>query len=61
MPDMSNAREQCAHRWYGMGRCPELAITTRPIEYKDQGVMYDVPLCESHSDFFDQNRVRVKH
>jgi hypothetical protein len=58
MPSLVNG--QCAHRWSGMGRCLELAITTRPVEYKDLGVVYDVPLCESHSEFFDQNRVRVK-
>jgi hypothetical protein len=45
---------QCAHRWRGLGRCLELAITTRPLAQGD--VIYDVPLCEGHADHFDKQR-----
>jgi hypothetical protein len=47
---------QCAHRWEGMSRCLELAIVTRPIE-RDQ-VIYDIPLCEDHAEYFDKDAQR---
>jgi hypothetical protein len=47
---------QCAHRWPGMGRCLELAVTTRPLQIKGL-VIYDTPLCENHATFFDKERV----
>lgn len=53
---MSLANGQCAHRWPGMGRCLELAITTRPVERGD--VVYDVPLCGDHAEFFDAARAQ---
>jgi hypothetical protein len=43
---------QCAHRWRAMGRCLNLAITTRPITMGD-GVTYEIPLCPDHADYFD--------
>lgn len=51
----SLANGQCAHRWRNMGRCLELAITTRPLPRPD--VTYDIPLCEAHAEYFDQNRI----
>lgn len=53
---MSLANGQCAHRWPGLGRCLELAITTRPVERGD--VVYDVPLCRDHAGFFDAAKTR---
>lgn len=50
----SVANGQCAHRWPGHGRCLELATTTRAIP--KGGVVYDVPLCETHADHFDKER-----
>jgi hypothetical protein len=54
MPSLVNG--QCAYRWRNMGRCLDLAITTRPLSQGD--VTYDIPLCEYHAQCFDQNRIR---
>lgn len=54
---MNVGNGQCAHRWPGMGRCLELAITTRPLDqsrYTEILAVYDVPLCGDHAEFFDQ-------
>jgi hypothetical protein len=53
---------QCAHRWHGMGRCLELATVTRPMQrdaLKRDEVIYDIPLCETHAQYFDQRPQRV--
>ena len=51
---MSLANGQCAHRWPGLGRCLELATTTREIPRGD--VVYDVPLCRDHAWLFDSKK-----
>lgn len=52
VPALGNG--QCAHRWRGMGRCLDLATTTRPIPRSN--VIYDVPLCDGHAEHFDSKR-----
>lgn len=52
MPALSNG--QCAHRQVDFGRCLNLAITVRAIELF-AGVMYDIPLCEHHAEFYDKS------
>lgn len=56
---MSVGNGPCAHRWPGMGRCLELAVTTRPIEHGSATevlAIYDVSLCGDHATFHDQTR-----
>lgn len=48
---------QCAHRWRGMGRCLDLAITTRPIEAGE--IIYDIPLCATHASDFERERSKL--
>lgn len=48
---------QCAHRCRGMGRCLDLATTTRPIEAGD--VIYDIPLCPAHASDFERERPKL--
>jgi hypothetical protein len=55
MVSLSNG--QCAHRWRGMGRCLKLATVTRPIER--DAVIYDIPLCETHAEYYDMRPQRV--
>jgi hypothetical protein len=59
MPSLVNG--QCAHRWTGLGRCLELATETRELkrETTDDDVIYDVPLCRTHAEWFDQKPARV--
>ena len=54
---MNVGNGQCAHRWRGMGRCLELATTTRPIE--TDYIIYDVPLCETHAADFGRQKVKL--
>lgn len=53
VPSLGNG--QCAHRWHNMGRCLELATTTRPA--RRNYVTYDIPLCEAHAEHFDRERI----
>lgn len=55
MPSLVNG--QCAHRWRGMGRCLELATTTRPIDF--DSVIYDIPLCPTHASDFERQRLKL--
>jgi hypothetical protein len=54
VPRLGNG--QCAHRWRNMGRCLELAVTTRPIRWDN--VTYEIPLCEDHAAYHDRERIR---
>lgn len=54
MPQLGNG--QCAHEWRGMSRCLELATTTRPL-YRGL-IIYRIPLCPTHADDFDRERIR---
>lgn len=54
MPSLVNG--QCAHRWRGHGRCLELATVTRELP-RDE-VVYDLPLCPDHAEYFDQRAQR---
>jgi hypothetical protein len=54
---VSFANGRCAHRWVNGGRCLELATATRPVQ-KDN-VVYDIPLCEDHTEFFDKKPAKL--